>query len=214
MNSRELTRPTRMSGEERRAAILEASCKLFAEKGFRGTTTRELAAAVGVTEPVLYEHFRTKSELYSAIIEAKAKGGVEALTGLEHRFHQANDDPGFFHALADSIVDWYSDDKDFIRLLLYSSLEGHELKDLFHERSCECFHIVSNYIARRQSEGALRSEMDSRVAARGFFGIVAHYALTAIVFEATPLPFKPKIAIRQMVDIFVSGMCIQEENRK
>ena len=68
----------RMSSEERRAAIVHAACRLFAERGFRGTTTRELAAAVGVTEPVLYEHFRTKRDLYSAIIGEKAKAGITA----------------------------------------------------------------------------------------------------------------------------------------
>ncbi len=65
----------RMKSEERRAAIVRSAIHLFAEKGFRGTTTRELAAAAGITEPVLYQHFRAKSDLYSAIIEAKAGGG-------------------------------------------------------------------------------------------------------------------------------------------
>ena len=64
-----------MKSDERRDAIVHSAIHLFAEKGFRGATTRELAAAAGVTEPVLYQHFRTKSDLYSAIIEAKAGGG-------------------------------------------------------------------------------------------------------------------------------------------
>ena len=62
-------RKQRLSAEERKAAIVEAAVHLFAERGFRGTTTRELAAAVGVSEPVLYQHFSAKSDLYSAIIE-------------------------------------------------------------------------------------------------------------------------------------------------
>ena len=62
---------TRMRGEERYAAIVRCAIRLFAEKGFRGATTRELASALGVTEPVLYRHFPTKRDLYNAIIEAK-----------------------------------------------------------------------------------------------------------------------------------------------
>ena len=62
----------RMSADERRNGILEAAFRLFSERGFRGTTTRALAEAVGVTEPVLYEHFKSKYELYAAIIEAKS----------------------------------------------------------------------------------------------------------------------------------------------
>jgi AcrR family transcriptional regulator len=44
----------RLSKDQRRQAIVEAAAALFAERGFRGVTTRELAKAVGVTEPVLY----------------------------------------------------------------------------------------------------------------------------------------------------------------
>src|SRR5579862_4887517 len=64
---------TRMKSEDRRAAIVHSAIHVFAEKGFRGATTRELAAAPGVTEPILYQHFRTKGELYSGIIEAQAQ---------------------------------------------------------------------------------------------------------------------------------------------
>lgn len=207
MSEKPTQRATRMSSGDRRALIADTACKLFAEKGFRGTTTRELAAAVGVTEPVLYEHFKTKRDLYSEIIESKARGGVEVLAALDRKFHEAGDDRGFFLSLAESIVDWYSEDKAFIRLLLFSSLEDHELKDLFHERSRECFEIVSSYISRRQREGAIREMIDPAVAARGFFGMIAHYALTAVVFEVPPIPRPTKEVVEEMVSIFVAGMC-------
>ena len=44
----------KLSGEERRAAIIKAVRRLFAEKGFHGTTTRELAEAAGVSEALLF----------------------------------------------------------------------------------------------------------------------------------------------------------------
>ena len=91
-----------MTSEERRAAIIEAAARIFAEKGFRGTTTRELAAAVGVTEPVLYEHFRTKRDLYSAIIGEKAKEGMAILSALYETIRRAEDDVGFFNALGNT----------------------------------------------------------------------------------------------------------------
>ena len=79
-----MTIPIRLSSQQRRSAILGTAIRLFAERGFRGVTTRELAAAVGVSEPVLYQHFPSKKELYSAIIEAsKDEGYTTALAGLE-----------------------------------------------------------------------------------------------------------------------------------
>src|SRR5436309_11627636 len=58
---------TKLSGEERRAAIIKAVRRVFAEKGFHGTTTRELAEAAGVSEALLFKHFPNKESLYAAM---------------------------------------------------------------------------------------------------------------------------------------------------
>src|SRR5262249_21255097 len=55
--------------DERRRQILAAAGELFAGRGFAGTTTRQIAAAVGTTETVLFRHFPTKESLYAAILE-------------------------------------------------------------------------------------------------------------------------------------------------
>jgi AcrR family transcriptional regulator len=57
----------KLSGDERRAAIIQAVRRVFAEKGFDGTTTRELAVAAGVSEALLFKHFPNKEALYSAM---------------------------------------------------------------------------------------------------------------------------------------------------
>ena len=64
----------RLSSRERRRAIVAAVQSSFAEKGFDGTTTRELARAAGVSEALLYKHFPSKESLYAAMLEACADG--------------------------------------------------------------------------------------------------------------------------------------------
>ncbi len=64
----------RLSAEARREAIVEAVRDVFAEKGFDGTTTRELAKAAGVSEALLYKHFPSKESLYAAMLEGCSKG--------------------------------------------------------------------------------------------------------------------------------------------
>jgi AcrR family transcriptional regulator len=59
---------SKLSGEERRAAIIKAVRRVFADKGFHGTTTRELATAAGVSEALLFKHFPNKEALYSAML--------------------------------------------------------------------------------------------------------------------------------------------------
>src|SRR5260370_3455285 len=58
---------TKMSSEERRAAIIKAVRQVFAERGFDGTTTRALAHAAGVSEALLFKHFPNKEALFSAM---------------------------------------------------------------------------------------------------------------------------------------------------
>lgn len=58
-----------MSGEERRAAIIQAVMPVFAMKGFAATTTKDLARAADVSEALLYRHFPSKESLYEEIQE-------------------------------------------------------------------------------------------------------------------------------------------------
>ncbi|HEY3861678.1 MAG TPA: helix-turn-helix domain-containing protein [Verrucomicrobiae bacterium] len=58
---------TRLSAEQRKAAIAQAALPVFARKGYAETTTKELARAAGVSEPLLYRHFPSKEALYAAI---------------------------------------------------------------------------------------------------------------------------------------------------
>lgn len=194
-----------MTGQERRAAIIDAAVRLFAERGFRGTTTRELAAAVGVSEPVLYQHFKTKRELYTAIIESKMEESEKRGDHLA-AYLETDDDRGLFTALAEFILDWYAEDPAYVRLLLSSGLESHELADLFHERHAErFFETLGNYIRRRIAQRAFR-EIDPLLAARLFTGMVAHHAQAALLFRrAAPAESRERI-VDAMVDIFLDGI--------
>lgn len=60
----------KITGRERRASILKTAGKVFVEKGFSRTTTRQLAEAAGVSEGLLFKHFPSKESLYSAIERA------------------------------------------------------------------------------------------------------------------------------------------------
>lgn len=67
----------RMSAEERRRSILAAAVPLFAQRGFKGTTTKEVARAAGVSEALLYRHFPNKEALYREIKDITCGSKVE-----------------------------------------------------------------------------------------------------------------------------------------
>ena len=59
----------RMPGLERRALIVESAGRLFGRRGYDGTRLDDVAAAAGVTKPILYRHFDSKKALYLALLE-------------------------------------------------------------------------------------------------------------------------------------------------
>jgi TetR/AcrR family transcriptional regulator, transcriptional repressor of aconitase len=65
---------TRLDSDDRRKAIVTAAVPLFARNGFAGTTTRELAAAAGVSEALLFKHFPSKQSLYREILTLGCEG--------------------------------------------------------------------------------------------------------------------------------------------
>jgi len=195
-----------MTSEERRAAILQAAVRLFAERGFRGTTTRALAEAVGVTEPVLYEHFKSKRELYWAIIDAKSRDGMARGSALLKPYAHAGDDRAFLTRLAGFVLDCHSEHScEYARLLLYAALEEPELGAVFHERQKEGRELLARYVERRIREGAFRP-LDPMVAAGIFLGMVIHQGLWSLLFHDPLATTRREQVIASTVDIFLNGI--------
>ena len=197
---------SRMKSDERRAAIVAAAIRLFSEKGFRGATTRELAGAMGVTEPVLYQHFETKRELYSAIIETRAHQIDEKTADLAVLV-EVGDDRRFFTRFAELILDRYDEHAGFMRLLLFSALERHELADMFYRsQAVRTYEIAVTYIQRRMDEGDYR-HVDPQVTARGFIGMIGHHGLIQMLFNDEIVKMNRAQYIDEMVTMFLEGVC-------
>ncbi|CAL9560890.1 hypothetical protein SUDANB106_04649 [Streptomyces sp. enrichment culture] len=77
-------RRTRLSAADRRASILEAATAVFADTGYRRGRTAEIAARVGVSEPVVFQNFGSKAALYAAVLDRVAdRVGAELREELE-----------------------------------------------------------------------------------------------------------------------------------
>ncbi|WP_239071305.1 TetR/AcrR family transcriptional regulator [Amycolatopsis sp. SID8362] len=77
-----------MTREARRARILAAAGEVFASAGYDAAGMREVAAAAGISTPVLYDHFPAKAELYAALLESEVDGLLAGWGELP-----ASDDP-------------------------------------------------------------------------------------------------------------------------
>ena len=69
MSTRRLGRPPKAEGKNSRALILEAALDLFSTAGYEATTVRQIAAQVGVSDPALYGHFKSKAAIREQLFE-------------------------------------------------------------------------------------------------------------------------------------------------
>lgn len=68
-----------MARKNRRDAIVEAAAELFAAKGFRATTVRDIAEEAGILSGSLYAHIATKEDLYLEIVQRAAQDFTRAV---------------------------------------------------------------------------------------------------------------------------------------
>lgn len=60
--------PERVELTDTRAKIMDAAARLFVERGYAATSVRDIAAAIGVSNPSLYHHFASKGDLLEQLL--------------------------------------------------------------------------------------------------------------------------------------------------
>lgn len=194
----------RLTGEERREQILESAVAVFGRRGFEGTTTRALAREAGVSEAMIFRFFPDKAALYRAIIDRFiASSGDPFPRGAA----AARDDEAVLAALAENLIRDMEQEPEFVRLLLYSALEEHDLSRLFLEaRILKVTRTLARYLARRMEDGALRP-VPPLPAARAFLGMACHYALMNNLYTGTMPGRMPRAgAARLVASLFLGGL--------
>jgi AcrR family transcriptional regulator len=203
----------RMKGDERRDQILATAVNLFSRNGFRGTTTKEIAQAAGVSEAMVFRHFANKEALYAAILEDKnCREGVGRTPWETNELLQKaiaeKDDHAVFYQLALGALNKHQSSVPFLRLLFYSALEEHDLAERFFRDFIEkIYTFIGDYIAQRQRDGVFR-DMKPRVAVRAFLGMLIHHSLNNILWdkERRLLDISVEEAADNFADIFLKGV--------
>jgi len=192
-----------MPGEQRRAQILRTAMELFSENGFQGTTTKQIAECSGISEGMVFKHFRTKEELYSAILEEKAQevGAFCSDDAIERR-----DDVQVLTEIALHMIRESERDPTFMRLLVFSALEDHRMSELFfRSRIVRKFDLLLEYIETRIREGAFK-KIDPSIASRAFVGMIMYYITVPEIFGGKEPSETHEEAASAFVDIFLSGV--------
>lgn len=154
----------RLRAEQRRRQLLTVATRLFAEHGFEATTTAAIAAAAGVSEPILYRHFRSKRDLFASIVSEVTR------TTQEHWRHQMagiSDPATAFRKISS---EWplhmraCSLQYQVIHNALVSSRDP-EVRALIREHYAQMEAFLAGIIAQGQRNGVFRDNLDIKTAA-------------------------------------------------
>src|SRR5687767_14554112 len=199
----------RMTGENRKLQILREAMSLFSRRGFQGTTTKEIAAAAGVSEAMLFKHFATKQELYSAILDHKACLHDEMdPSQIVAEAVARKDDRAVFEGLALHALEQPECDPEFQRLLLHSALEEHELARMFWEKFVlRVYGFLGAYIRERQRDGVF-NDIEPKIVVRAFIGMIVHHSLNNNLWDRDRrlLRISNQKAAREFTNILLHGI--------
>ena len=197
----------RLTSEERKAKIIDAALTLFAEKGFRGTKTKEIAEAAGTSEPLIFWHFKSKEEIYREALRTLF-GHHPVLPDIEENMAK-KDDLAVFRDLAQHVIRHNREDHRILRLAIFSALEGFPLAEIVHQEGevgPSLPEILCGYIKQRIDDGAFQ-EQNAEIAAQIFVDLIYTCVLDKeAAISGPPLAYSDEEIVENMVRIFVKGL--------
>ena len=200
----------RMSGPERRAQIVDAAIALFGRHGFKGTTTKSLAQASGVSEATIFKHFPTKNDLYAAAFDRRTGVGTEQLIAELQDYAERGEDERLLRTLIRAIFYGYEHDRDLHRMLLYAWLEQ-EAEDnqqwSDQMQSYPLFVFLDGYIQRRQAEGVFVKETTGLVLAV-LIGLPVHEAVRRKLY-GLDTGFSDDMAVETFARLLLDGIKVR-----
>ena len=197
----------RLSQTERRTQIIEVAMRLFANKGFKGTTTRAIAKLAGVSEAIIFRHFETKEDLYDAIISHTIEKRVLFWEQDESNLYDQNDLEVLLRNFAETYIMRNRTDPTFIRLMMYSALEDHKFREKFLQinRSHQMTAI------RRALDAGIKNgtyrPVDAHLTIRTFFWTLLQYCTSQFIARTrSDDPDRDRAVIDNLVGIFINGL--------
>ncbi|MCA2000714.1 MAG: TetR/AcrR family transcriptional regulator [Chloroflexi bacterium] len=198
----EKTKDALTKGEITRSAIEEAALELFVTNGYHATSMRQIAEKAGLALGGIYNHFKSKEEIFEAIVIDKHPYKKILPLALEAQGDTAED---FLRNAALISVNVIKKEPRFMKLMFIELIEfhGRHGKTLMVEVIPKVLPVFQKLV---KSRNELRIKNPAMLA-RSFFGLIISYMITDIILGDTPfrnlLPNNPAEAY---VDIFLHGV--------
>jgi AcrR family transcriptional regulator len=176
--------------------------RLFAERGFHGVRTRELAECAGVSEALVFRHFPTKESLIRAILDEA--GFAERIQTMEERIETMPPRQALL-SIAEHLLTRLRDRPDLFRVVFFGLLETPHLANEFYQRFLSRVLALETRIFKRALAGTRLpgARVDPGVTARSFHGSLMFYNTAGAIVRMEPLPQDPKALAEAIVDLYL-----------
>ena len=200
-----MARPKNADGQRTRQAILDAALDLFAEKGYFGTSLRDVATAVGVRESALYNYFASKDALFDALITAHQHTKLERLSPLVDG--PIADGRALLEQFALASLEAFAEPREqkLHRILMSDGIRLAKVGRInLYERMSSGRERLHELLRRLIREGWLR-RADVAVLGIAFFSPLFMWRQLRAIDAPVPMIRQPRAFARQHVEQFLMG---------
>ncbi|MCW9012251.1 MAG: TetR/AcrR family transcriptional regulator [Gammaproteobacteria bacterium] len=192
----------RLSAEARRESIIEAAKALFAQQGFHGVSIDEIVNKVGVSPAILYRHFKSKEELYQAVLQefsCTRESYVETVVADDISFEEVL--RGMTRVFVNSIVNH----PDLLKMEMHSQLKGDQASREFFLNRWKSF---TDYIEYNLSELQTQEKIEPinvQAAALMYQGMIREVLLLKCLHPAERLEDMPiDNLVDELIKLFIT----------
>jgi AcrR family transcriptional regulator len=188
-------------GERTRTEITDAAHRLFLERGYHGTSMRQIAQEAGIALGGIYNHFASKEEIFLAVLleHHPIVDVIPAMKAAEGETIEA-----FVRDAAARMVAEMGDRKDFLNLVFIELVEfkGQHIPDLFQIFYPQIMAFAQRFL---QGQGNLRP-IPLPTLVRAFIGLFFSYVMTEMIMGAQMPAGMQERAFDHFVDIYLHGI--------
>lgn len=199
--------PATTNEEGTRERILQAALRLFAARGYEGTTTKDLAAAAQVAEGTLFRHFPTKKAVLIAVTTA---GWVDILTDLLTELSEM----GSYKAVAQVMrrrMLRMRENNDLWRVCFLEAQLHPELRERIQSEVIAKMADVAEAFFQTAVERGIYRPLNPQIVARVFLGMFAIAGFSeGTIFSSDASPQALQEMAEGIADIFLNGVLVKD----
>lgn len=186
-----------------RDRLLEAALGLISQKGYLGTTTREIARTAGVTELTLFRHFGSKERLFEELLERRSF--LPTLRGLLPNLEPLSYEEAL-RTIATEFLTSLKELKPMVKIMLSEmNLYPVKIRRVYNQFIDETRRVLAGYFASCHRKGILRG-FSPEIGAQAFLGLLFSYFRSEEIVKGVRISKKKmERDVQQFVDIFIHG---------